>query len=295
MAGRRGSPMPLMMLGCGLAAACVLTGCGTQASLHAGSPLLPASPAQSISIRAADAATDDDPTDVPTTEAPTTAPPTTAPPTEPPTTAPPTQAPTTEAETTPPEPVPPVTPGEPESPTVTVTVTATPDAGGSGSALPWLLAGLGALVLIGLIVWLARSSSRRANATAAWRSRRLNAYAEGAALHDAILSVQGHQMQPDEAAARWADIQHRADNFNQRLYQLRETAPDEQERASVDELLVSLQALRSALDAQRASGMDWTASAASSMTAGVVRDRLNDFRMRLSWLRDPDAAGNGLA
>jgi hypothetical protein len=281
--------MPLIMLGCGLAAACVLTGCGAQASLHASSP------AQSVSIRAADAATDDDPTDVPTTEAPTTAPPTTAPPTQAPTTAPPTQAPTTGAETTPPEPVPPVTPGEPESPTVTVTVTAAPDAGGSSSVLPWLLAGLGALVLIGLIVWLARSSSRRANATAAWRSRRLNAYAEGAALHDAILSVQGHQMQPDEAAARWADIQHRADNFNQRLYQLRETAPDEQERAGVDELLVSLQALRSALDTQRASGMDWTASAASSMTAGVVRDRLNDFRARLSWLRDPDGAGNGLA
>ena len=289
MAGRRGSPM---MLGCCLAAACVLTGCGTQASQQASSK------AQSASVRAADAATDnaatdDDPTDVPTdlpaTVAPTSPPPTTAPPTEPPTTAPPTQAPTTQ-ETTPPEPIPPITPGQPESPTVTVT--ATPDASGSGSVLPWVLAGLGALLLLGLIVWLARSSSRRANATAAWRSRRLNAYAEGAALHDAILSVQGPQMQPDEATARWADIQHRADNFNQRLYQLRETAPDDQERAGVDELLVSLQALRSALDTQRASGMDWTASAASSMTAGVVRDRLNDFRIQLSWLRDPGTAGN---
>jgi len=292
MAGRRGSPMTLVMLGCCLAAACVLTGCGTQASQHASSK------AQSASVRAADAATDnaatdDDPTDVPTnlpaTVAPTSPPPTTAPPTEPPTTAPPTQAPTTQ-ETTPPEPIPPITPGQPESPTVTVT--ATPDASGSGSVLPWVLAGLGALLLIGLIVWLARSSSRRASATAAWRSRRLNAYAEGAALHDAILSVQGRQMQPDEATARWADIQHRADNFNQRLYQLRETAPDDQERAGVDELLVSLQALRSALDTQRASGMDWTASAASSMTAGVVRDRLNDFRIQLSWLRDPGTAGN---
>jgi hypothetical protein len=293
MAGRRGSPMTLVMLGCCLAAASALTGCGTQASQHASSQ------AQSVSVRAADAATDnaatdDDPTDVPTTVAPTNPPPTTAPPTEPPTTAPPTQAPTTQ-ETTPPEPIPPITPGQPESPTVTVT--ATPDASGSGSVLPWVLAGLGALLLIGLIVWLARSSSRRASATAAWRSRRLNAYAEGAALHDAILSVQGpqmqgHQMQPDEATARWADIQHRADNFNQRLYQLRETAPDDQERAGVDELLVSLQALRSALDTQRASGMDWTASAASSMTAGVVRDRLNDFRIQLSWLRDPGTAGN---
>jgi len=289
MAGQRGIFMPLMMLGCCLAAACVLTGCGVHASQHASNP------AQSANVRAADAATEDDPTDVPTTDAPTTVPPTTAPPTEPPTTAPPTQAPTTQAETTPAEPVPPVTPGEPESPTVTVT--ATPDASGSGSALPWVLAGLGALLLIGLIVWLARSSSRRASATAAWRSRRLNAYAEGAALHDAILSaqgqqVQGHQLQPDEATARWADIQHRADNFNQRLYQLRETAPDDQERAGVDEMLVSLQALRSALDTQRASGMDWTANAASSMTAGVVRDRLNDFRIQLSWLRDPGTASS---
>jgi hypothetical protein len=231
-------------------------------------------------------------TDDVTTEPPTTAPATTAAPTtEPPTTAPATTEPPTQPETTPAEQTEPVAPVTPVTPTITIS----PATGSSTSWLPWVLAGLGVLVLIGLIVLFARSAARRDRSVAAWRSRRLNAYAEGAALHDAVLSTQGGPMQADEAAARWADIQHRADNFNQRLYQLRETAPDEAGRAQVDELLVSLQALRSALDAQRASGLDWTAGAATSLTAGVVRDRLNDFRLLLSGLRDADPAGNRLA
>ena len=231
-------------------------------------------------------ATDEQVTALPTTELPTTEPPTTAPPTTAPATtpAPPTEPPTI-PQTTPAEPiqpVTPVTPVTPDSPTISVS----PTTGGSGSVLPWILAGAGALVLIGLIAWFVRSSGRRSDAVAAWRSRRLSAYAEGAALHDAIMSVQGRPLQPQESTARWADIQRRADDFNQRLYQLRETAPSEDDRARVDQVLTSLQALRSALDAQRASGMDWTADTAASMTAGVVRERLNDFRLLLSSLRD---------
>jgi hypothetical protein len=277
MACRRGGSLLLVMLGC-LMALLALTGCGQTDRRAGGSTQVTSAQAQA--------------TDAPVTELPVTDVPTTAPPTEPPTTAPPTTAPPTAPETTPAqptlpdttpaEPVQPVTPVTPESPTIT----APPATGGSSSALPWILAGAGALILIGLIAWLIHSSTRRSDTVAAWRSRRLSAYAEGAALHDAIMSVQGRPMQPQESAARWADVQRRADDFNQRLYQLRETAPSEEDREQVDELLVSLQALRSALDAQRASGTDWTAGTAASMTAGVVRERLNDFRLLLSGLRD---------
>jgi hypothetical protein len=286
MAGRRRGSLLLIVFGC-LVGACVMTAspqANAQVETSARMAMPPAGTRMALPA-------DDPPSIDPggdgdvTTEPPaTTAPPTTAPPTQPPTTAPVTTEPPATPETTPAEPTQPVAPVTPVTPTFTIA----PDTGSSTSWLPWVLAGLGALILVGLIVLFARSASRRDRAVAAWRSRRLNAYAEGAALHDAVLSTQSGPMQASEAAARWADIQHRADNFNQRLYQLRETAPDEAGRTQVDELLVSLQALRSALDTQRASGLDWTAGAATSLTAGVVRDRLNDFRLLLSGLRDAD-------
>jgi hypothetical protein len=280
MAGQRGGSVLLVTLGC-LMALFVLAGCGQAGKRASGPSQVASAQAQAIDAPA---------TELPATEPPTTQPatePPTQPPTEPPVTVPettpaqPTEPPTL-PDTTPAEPVQPVTPVTPESPTITVS----PTTGSSSSVLPWILAGLGALILIGLIAWLIHSSTRRSDTVAAWRSRRLSAYAEGAALHDAIMSVQGRPMQPQESAARWADVQRRADDYNQRLYQLRETAPSEEDREQVDELLVSLQALRSALDAQRASGTDWTAGTTASMTAGVVRERLNDFRLLLSGLRD---------
>jgi hypothetical protein len=280
MAGQRGGSVLLVTLGC-LMALFVLAGCGQPGKRASGPSQVASAQAQAIDAPA---------TELPATEPPTTQPatePPTQPPTEPPVTVPettpaqPTEPPTL-PDTTPAEPVQPVTPVTPESPTITVS----PTTGSSSSVLPWILAGLGALILIGLIAWLIHSSTRRSDTVAAWRSRRLSAYAEGAALHDAIMSVQGRPMQPQESAARWADVQRRADDYNQRLYQLRETAPSEEDREQVDELLVSLQALRSALDAQRASGTDWTAGTTASMTAGVVRERLNDFRLLLSGLRD---------
>lgn len=280
MAGRRRGFLLLIMLGC-LAAACTLTSIAAAAAGPAGPAGIAAPAAEPASVEPGGT----EPASIvpPTTAAPTEPPPTTVQPTEPPpTTAEPTTAPPTVPDTTPAEPT------EPAPTTVAPTMTVSPATGGSSSVLPWVLAGLGVLVLIGLIVWFAQSSTRRSDTIAAWRSRRLNAYAEGAALHDAVMSTEGRPMQANEAAARWTDIQYRADNFNQRLYQLRETAPDEAGRAHIDELLVSLQALRSALDAQRAAGAGWTAGAASSMTAGVVRDRLNDFRILLGGLRDAD-------
>jgi len=52
-----------------------------------------------------------------------------------------------------------------------------------------------------------------------------------------------------DAAARWADIQRRADDLSQDLYALRESAPGEAEGQRVADVLSSLQAVRSAMDA----------------------------------------------
>jgi hypothetical protein len=173
--------------------------------------------------------------------------------------------------------------------TVIPTITITPqDTGDSTPVWPWLLAGLGALVLIGGIIWFARSSSRRTDQAAMWRTRRLNAYAEGAALHDAILSASSGTQPPglDRGAdqAQWAEIQRRSNDFTQRLYQLREAAPDQDGQLRVEQVLASMQALRSAMDTERASGP------VHGMTADITRERLNDFRVSLYALRDAEPA-----
>ena len=80
-------------------------------------------------------------------------------------------------------------------PGVTVTVTSAPTAPATGSAAPaassgtsltWLWVLLGVLVLAGLIALIARSARRRSAAVAGWRSRLVDAYAKGSALHDAM-------------------------------------------------------------------------------------------------------------
>lgn len=213
-----------------------------------------------------------------TDQAPVTEPPVTEPPV---TTAPavPTLPATTPAETTPPQVVT-VAPTT-EAPVPTQPVQPATTTGSSNSVLLWVVIGLAALVVIGVIIWLVTASARRSDQVAAWQARRRNAYAEGAALHDAVMSATGQlgRLAPAEEAARWADVQRRADDFTQRLYQLRETAPDETGAARTDDVLVSLQALRSAVDAER------TAGTQAGMTAEVTRTRLGEFRASLHALR----------
>jgi hypothetical protein len=90
---------------------------------------------------------------------------------------------------------------------------------------------LGVLVLIGVIVLIARSGRRRPKAADVWQARAVDAYATGSALLDAMRMAEapGALIAPD-AAARWADIQRRADDLGQALYALREAAPDEDKR-----------------------------------------------------------------
>jgi hypothetical protein len=208
----------------------------------------------------------------PTTAPPTTAPPTTAPPTTaPPTTAPPTTAPPTTAPTTP-------TPSATSAPAAQPS--SSPAASASSSSLLWLWILLGAVILIGLIVWIVHASGRRSKAAASWQSRIIDAYAKGSALHDAmsVADTPGALVAAD-AGARWSDIQLRADDLAQNLYALREAAPDDDVRARVADVLASLQAVRSAMDAERAPG------GAGPGQNEVARQRLMSFETALRALR----------
>ena len=153
----------------------------------------------------------------------------------------------------------------------------------SGTSLIWLWVLLGVLVLVGLIALIARSSRRRSAAASGWRSRLVDAYAKGSALHDAISVAEapGGLAAPD-AAARWSDIQRRADDLAQTLYALREEVPQHSpDGARIADTLASLQAVRSAMDAERALG------GASLEQADVVRSRLAAFESSLRALAAP--------
>jgi hypothetical protein len=86
------------------------------------------------------------------------------------------------------------------------------------------------------------------------------------------------------SAARWADIQRRADDLTQTLYSLREAVPDDGDSARVADTLTSLQAVRSAMAAERAAG------GYDPRQAEVVRGRLYSFEMSLRALRQGDEA-----
>ena len=174
----------------------------------------------------------------------------------------------------------------------TATVTSAPTAPATGSAAPaassgtsliWLWVLLGVLVLAGLIALIARSARRRSAAAAGWRSRLVDAYAKGSALHDAMSVAEAPGgLAAAGAAARWSDIQRRADDLAQTLYALREEVPQHSpDGARIADTLASLQAVRSAMDAERAPG------GASLEQADVVRSRLASFESSLRALAAP--------
>jgi hypothetical protein len=147
----------------------------------------------------------------------------------------------------------------------------------SATSLTWLWILLGVLVVAGLIALIARSGRRRSAAAAGWRSRLVDAYAKGSALHDAMSVAEAPGgLASADAAARWADIQRRADDLAQTLYALRGAVPpDSADRARIDDTLASLQAARSAMDAERAPG------GAGYEQSDVVRSRLAWFESSL--------------
>jgi hypothetical protein len=153
----------------------------------------------------------------------------------------------------------------------------------SGSNLIWLWIVLGALVLIGIIVLVARSGRRGPKPAEVWQARAVDAYAKGSALHDAMRMAEAPgALVAQDAAARWADIQRRADDLGQALYAMREAAPDEDKRMRTADVLAALQSVRSVMAAER--GTDVTRVPPPEM----VRSRLMAFGAALQGLRGPD-------
>jgi hypothetical protein len=175
--------------------------------------------------------------------------------------------------------------GEPSQapPTEPAQAGSTAPASGSGSSLLWLWIVLGALIVIGAIVGIARASGRRSAARAGWRSTMIDTYAKGQALADGLrmADAPGGPAAGD-AGARWAGLQARADDLTQELYALRESAPGEEDRARVEDALGSLQALRSAMAAGPAAGVPGQPQAAQ------VHSRLLAFEAAIRALREPE-------
>ena len=153
----------------------------------------------------------------------------------------------------------------------------------SGSSLIWLWVILGLLILIALIVLIARSGRRGPKPAEVWQSRAMDAYAKGAALYDAmqLAEAPGALVAPD-AAARWADIQRRADDLGQTLYAMREEAPDEDKRMRAADVLAALGSVRRVMAAERGTDV------AAVPPPEEVRGRLQTFRASLQALREPD-------
>jgi hypothetical protein len=146
----------------------------------------------------------------------------------------------------------------------------------------WLWILVGVAVIAGVAVWLARRSGKRSALAATWRSKVVDASAKGSALNDMMTTAEAPgALAAEDAPARWADIQRRADDLAQTLYELRETAPGEVERARVADVLACLQAVRSALAAERAPG------GAGAQQSARVHDLLLAFEESLRALRSP--------
>ena len=162
-----------------------------------------------------------------------------------------------------------------------------PAASGESASSPlWLWILLGAVVVVGLAVWLARRSGQRSAMATNWRSKVVDASAKGSALHDMMSMAESPGARAaEDASARWAEIQRRADDLAQELYALRETAPGQAERERVADVLASLQAVRSAMDAERTPG------GAGPGQGARVHDLLLTFEASLRALRSPGEDG----
>jgi len=162
-------------------------------------------------------------------------------------------------------------------------VAASPAASSStASWLLWLWILLGVLAII-IITYLIARSRRGPKVGDVWQSRAIDAYAKGSALYDAMrLAEAPGALVAQDAAARWADIQRRADDLAQALYAMREAAPDEDKRMRTADVLAALQAVRSAMAAERGTDVSQVPP------PDLVHSRLAAFGASLQGLREPD-------
>lgn len=164
---------------------------------------------------------------------------------------------------------------------------ATTAAAASGSGFPWawFWVAVAIVAVAGLVIWAIVAHRRRSTAATDWRSRVIDAYAKGSALHDAMAAAETPgaltRSGPD-AGYRWSDLQRRADDYGQLLYAMQQEAPGEVERIQVTDVIASLQAARSAMDAERSTG------ASDGSLAGIARDRIAFFASSVNSLREPN-------
>ena len=165
----------------------------------------------------------------------------------------------------------------------TAAAAASPAASESSSSLPWLWIALAAVVLIGLVVWIARASGRRSAAASAraprWltRTRRARRWP----MRYASPTGPGCPARTPGAAGRPPGPRGR---LSRELYRLRESASDEGERMRLEDTLDSLRGLRSAMADEQAAG---SAGGPGSPEAMQVHGRLMAFEESLRALRAP--------
>jgi hypothetical protein len=170
-----------------------------------------------------------------------------------------------------------------QTPAAAASPEATATSSSTASSLLWLWILLAVVALIIITYLIARSRRRGPKPAEIWQSRALDAYAKGSALYDAMeLAEAPGALVAQDAAARWADIQRRADDLTQTLYAMREAAPDEDKRMRSDDVLVALQSVRSAMAAERGTDVSQVPP------PDLVRSRLMSFGASLQALREPD-------
>jgi hypothetical protein len=150
----------------------------------------------------------------------------------------------------------------------------------------WILLGVLLVAVVVVAIVIARRSGRRAAVTGNWQSQAADASAQGSALYDAMsLAESQGEWDTEDAAGRWGDIQHRADDLTQVLYRLRDSAPDEEDRARVADVLASLQAVRSSMEVEHTPG------GAGAHQGARTHALLQSFAASLRALRSPDVYG----
>ena len=263
----------------------LLAGCGAASSISSAASSIAASVTAGRTSPASTPAVD--------TSAPATSAPATSAPAD--TTAPATSAPPTTSAPTTPVASSPAASAQPTRTTIVIappaasptpSPTATTASNTSGFPWVWFWIALAIAAVAGLVTWLIVARRRRARSATDWQAQVIDAYAKGSALHDAMAAAETPgALAADNAGLRWSDIQRRADDYSQLLYHMQQTAPGDQERLQIADLIASLQAARSAMDAERSGGIP------DGSVSGLVRDRLAYFASALASLRQPDAWG----
>ncbi len=117
------------------------------------------------------------------------------------------------------------------------------DDGGDGVPAGLIILGGALLVLLIVLVgWWSSRLRSKANGNSMWRDRATEAYANGAAIHDALAAqVSGNSTQAGPAQQ---DVEHRISELTVQLHSLELTPPDTEAAMALQDVLGALSALR---------------------------------------------------